>query len=105
MNAVQVNMASGQGLHDCFDTLKDVDVIVNCAAISSPAACAKHPQHARSVLVPSPHEIFFEAACWEACTRLWSSHCTAAGYVCPRGTGQPVTPTPDAAGPSTSLTS
>ena len=54
---MQVNMATGQGLHDCFDTLKDVDVIVNCAAISSPAACAKHPQHARSVLVPPLHEM------------------------------------------------
>eukprot|EP00891_Asterochloris_glomerata_P009011 jgi/Astpho2/9011/Aster-02678 len=53
MSALQINMASGQGLHDCFDTLKDVDVVVNCAALSSPAACAKHPQHARAVNVPA----------------------------------------------------
>lgn len=47
------DLATGEGLQEAFDTLGPVDVVVNCAAISSPAACERHPEHARSINVPT----------------------------------------------------
>lgn len=47
------DLATGEGLQDAFDTLGPVDVVVNCAAISSPAACEKHPEQARAINVPN----------------------------------------------------
>lgn len=39
MHGPQVDLKTGEGLSDMFEKLGAVDVVVNCAAISSPAAC------------------------------------------------------------------
>lgn len=38
-------------MQQCFNQLGPVDVVINCAAISSPAACEKEVATARSVLL------------------------------------------------------
>ena len=43
----QVDVATGEGLRDAFDALGVVDVILNCAALSSPGQCQAQPQAAR----------------------------------------------------------
>ena len=50
---MQVDLATGEGLQEAFDTLGQVDVVVNCAAISSPAACEKHPEQCAMINVPT----------------------------------------------------
>lgn len=42
-----MNLATGEGLHAVFDALGPVDVVINCAAVSVPALCEKHPEAAR----------------------------------------------------------
>ena len=44
---VQVDLKSGEGLHEAFAQFGPLDAVVNCAAISSPAACEKDPETAR----------------------------------------------------------
>ncbi|KAK9785252.1 hypothetical protein WJX73_007610 [Symbiochloris irregularis] len=51
--AFWVNLATGEGLHTVFDTLGPVDVVINCAAVSQPALCDKHPEAARALNVPT----------------------------------------------------
>jgi dTDP-4-dehydrorhamnose reductase len=43
----QVDMKTGEGFEDAFDRLGKVDVVINCAAVSSPAACELAPIAAR----------------------------------------------------------
>lgn len=45
--AWQVDLASGEGLAACLNALPRLAVIVNCSAISVPAACERDPQRAR----------------------------------------------------------
>ena len=44
---VQLDLPSGEGMQQCFNQLGPVDVVINCAAISSPAACEKEVDTAR----------------------------------------------------------
>ena len=44
-----VDFATGSGLQEVFDKMGAVDVVINTAAISSPAACEKNPAAARCV--------------------------------------------------------
>lgn len=44
---LKADLSTGEGLQEALETLGPVDIVVNCAAISSPAACEKHPVHAR----------------------------------------------------------
>ena len=44
---LKVDLATGEGLGEAFKALLPLDVVINCAAISSPAACEKHPDRAR----------------------------------------------------------
>ena len=46
---MQLDLPTGEGMQQCFDHLGPVDAVINCAAISSPAACEKEEQIARSV--------------------------------------------------------
>lgn len=46
---MQLDLPTGEGMQQCFDHLGPVDVVINCAAISSPAACEKEEETARSV--------------------------------------------------------
>ena len=41
------DLSTGEGLQEAFDTLGAVDVAINCAAISSPAACERQPEQCR----------------------------------------------------------
>ena len=52
--ALQLDLPTGEGMQQCFDHLGPVDVVINCAAISSPAACEKEVQTARSASPVSP---------------------------------------------------
>eukprot|EP00898_Chlorokybus_atmophyticus_P008277 jgi/Chlat1/8450/Chrsp80S07858 len=52
-SAHKVDLATGDGLQDCFLALGGTpDVVINCAAISQPAACAKDPAAAQAINVP-----------------------------------------------------
>lgn len=51
---MQLDLPTGEGMQQCFDHLGPVDVVINCAAISSPAACEKEVQTARSASPDSP---------------------------------------------------
>ncbi|KAL3155375.1 hypothetical protein ABBQ38_010936 [Trebouxia sp. C0009 RCD-2024] len=51
--AFWLDLPTGEGMQQCFDHLGPVDVVINCAAISSPAACEKEEQTARAVNVPT----------------------------------------------------
>ena len=51
VHGLQVDLATGEGLHNIFDSLGPVDVVINCAAVSLPALCEKHPESARQVLL------------------------------------------------------
>lgn len=48
-----VDMKTGEGFEDAFDRLGKVDVVINCAAVSSPAACELAPIAARAINVPN----------------------------------------------------
>ena len=47
---LQADLSTGEGLQEAFDVMGPVDVVINCAAISSPSACEKHPMQARYLL-------------------------------------------------------
>lgn len=44
-------MATGEGLQECLSAI-DMDAVINCIAISEPAACERDPSKARSVNIP-----------------------------------------------------
>ena len=46
-----VDFATGSGLQEVFDKMGAVDVVINTAAISSPAACEKNPAAARCAVL------------------------------------------------------
>ena len=46
-SGVQVDLATGQGLQDVFEAMGVVEVVLNCAAQSSPGQCEQHPEAAR----------------------------------------------------------
>lgn len=50
--AFWLDLPTGEGMQQCFDTLGPVDAVINCAAISSPAACEKEISSARALNVP-----------------------------------------------------
>lgn len=52
VTAFWTDLKSGETLQDAFTKFGPVDVVVNCAAISSPAACEKDAATARAVNVP-----------------------------------------------------
>lgn len=47
----RVDLETGDGLEDCITTVKP-DVVILCAAISSPKACEENPEHAEAINVP-----------------------------------------------------
>ena len=51
---MQLDLPTGEGMQQCFEHLGPVDIVINCAAISSPAACEKEEQAARSAFPASP---------------------------------------------------
>ena len=44
--------APGEGLQEVFESLGRVDVVINTAALSAPAACHRDPDAARCVRAP-----------------------------------------------------
>lgn len=48
----RVDLETGDGLEDCITVVKP-DVVINCAAISSPKACEENPEHAEAINVPT----------------------------------------------------
>lgn len=50
----QLDLPSGEGMQQCFDRLGPVDAVINCAAVSSPAACEQELDTARLVQCKSP---------------------------------------------------
>ena len=44
---MQVDLASGEGLAECLEACGPLAAVVNCAAVSSPAACEQDPKRAR----------------------------------------------------------
>lgn len=47
-------LASGEGLARCFQAVDgQIDAVINCAAVSQPAACERDQAYARSINVPS----------------------------------------------------
>jgi len=44
---LQLDLPTGEGMQQCFDRLGPVDAVINCAAISSPAACEQELDTAR----------------------------------------------------------
>ena len=51
---LQLDLPTGEGMQQCFDRLGPVDAVINCAAISSPAACEQELDTARCVQCKSP---------------------------------------------------
>ena len=49
----QVDFATGQGLAECFDRLASVSAVINCAAITNPAACEQAVEQCRAVNIPA----------------------------------------------------
>lgn len=49
----RVDFATGAGLDACLVACCPLDAVINCAAISQPASCAKAPELARAVNVPT----------------------------------------------------
>eukprot|EP00884_Botryococcus_braunii_P003906 jgi/Botrbrau1/13516/Bobra.0347s0003.1 len=49
----EVDLATGSGLEEVFSAVDHVDAVVNCAAISAPAACEQNPGTARAVNIPT----------------------------------------------------
>ncbi|PSC74470.1 60S ribosomal L18-3 [Micractinium conductrix] len=49
----RVDLASGEGLQACFDTLGPLAAVVNCAAEAAPAACEANPEASAAVNVPT----------------------------------------------------
>lgn len=43
----QTDLKSGEGLHEAFAKVGPIDAVINCAAMSSPAACEKDAATAR----------------------------------------------------------
>jgi len=52
-----VDFATGSGLQEVFDKMGAVDVVINTAAISSPAACEKNPAAARCASPSGPQRL------------------------------------------------
>jgi len=46
-SVLQLDLPTGEGMQQCFDRLGPVDAVINCAAISSPAACEQELDTAR----------------------------------------------------------
>lgn len=44
---LQLDLPTGEGMQQCFDRLGPVDAVINCAAVSSPAACEQELDTAR----------------------------------------------------------
>ncbi|KAL0051399.1 hypothetical protein WJX82_006672 [Trebouxia sp. C0006] len=51
--AFWLDLPSGEGMQQCFDRLGPVDAVINCAAVSSPAACEQELDTARALNVPT----------------------------------------------------
>ncbi|KAA6429698.1 MAG: methionine adenosyltransferase 2 subunit beta-like [Trebouxia sp. A1-2] len=49
----KLDLPTGEGMQQCFDRLGPVDAVINCAAISSPAACEQELDTARALNVPT----------------------------------------------------
>ena len=49
-----VDLATGEGLAECFQALGPLDAVLNCAAISQPVACERDPERTRWVTGKSP---------------------------------------------------
>lgn len=50
---MQVNIATGEGIGQCFlDPESDPDAVINCVALSQPAVCERDPELARLVNIP-----------------------------------------------------
>ena len=49
----RVEFATSAGLSECLSACGTLDAVVNCAAISQPVACAKTPDLARAINVPT----------------------------------------------------
>lgn len=49
----KVDLTDGAGVQDVVQKLGPFDVVVNCAAISQPAACESNPDLAKKLNVPS----------------------------------------------------
>jgi len=43
-NFKQVDFGTGEGLRECFESIGEVKVIINCAAISKPIVCEENPE-------------------------------------------------------------
>ena len=59
---LQLDLPTGEGMQQCFDHLGPVDVVINCAAISSPAACEKEVENARSDVILCMSHVMLQAA-------------------------------------------
>lgn len=44
-----VDLATGEGLEECFQALGPLEAVLNCAAISQPVACERDPERTRRV--------------------------------------------------------
>lgn len=53
VQAYWADLKTGEGFGNMFEKMGPVDVVVNCAAISSPAVCERFPVAARQVNVPT----------------------------------------------------
>jgi len=87
----RVDFSTNTGLDACLEACSPLDAVVNCAAISQPASCAKTPELAHAVNVPtallarlavtSPHALFVHLSTdhvYEG-NRPWWSEDDAAG--------------------------
>lgn len=51
--AFPVDLATGAGLNECLASLGPIAAVINCAAVSSPAACERDPVAARCASLSS----------------------------------------------------
>ena len=51
--AFPVDLATGVGLSECLASLGPIAAVINCAAVSSPAACERDPVAARCASLSS----------------------------------------------------
>lgn len=70
--AMQLDLTTADGLQHCFDILGPVDVIINCAAVSSPAACEKDVGNAR---LAAQHAAYTLCCCGSSCTTVNRTAC------------------------------
>lgn len=50
----QVNLATGEGLQECFDQLGPLTCVINTAANTNPAACEQNVEGCRAANIPTP---------------------------------------------------